>query len=180
MPYRRLYLFVEGDDDELFFRSVFLPLLQQSYDDVQLVPFSGLKREKVRALLRSVRSMEADYPWVRDLDRHPCVTSAKGAVQQIYPQIDPVRIQIVKAEIESWYCAGIRAQDTELGALDIATCPDTQIVTKEAFELAVSQRGFPRVPTLRAILESFDREAAARRNSSFRYFLDKHAAAGGT
>ncbi len=157
MPYRRLFLFVEGDDDELFFRSVILPLWARSYDDVQFVPFSGLKREKVRAFLRSVRAMEADYLWVRDLDQYPCVTAAKQAVQQIYSQIDPARIQVVKVEIESWYCAGIRAHDTELGALDIATCPDTQTVTKEAFELAVSQRRVPRVPALRAILASSTR-----------------------
>jgi hypothetical protein len=172
MTYRQLFLFVEGDDDERFFRSVVLPMLQSAYDAVQFVKFSGLKKEKIRGFLRSITSMKADYILVRDLDRHPCATAAKDGILKFFPQIDPDRIQIVKAEIESWYCAGI-PENHSWRSLAIARSPDTSNITKEAFEAAVFQSGQPKLPAMLALLESFDREAAVRRNESFRRFLRK-------
>lgn len=61
MTYRRLFLFVEGDDDERFFSSVVLPTLYTAYDNVQFVQFSALKKEKLKGFLRSVAAMKADY-----------------------------------------------------------------------------------------------------------------------
>jgi hypothetical protein len=135
--------------------------------------------KKVRAFLQSVESIEgASYLYVRDQDRHPCVTAAKEEVLRAYARIDSERIQVVRTEIESWYCAGIPSDDPELGRLDMATCADTSEVTKEGLEREILERGAPRVAALMTLLESFDRETAARRNGSFRYFLEKHARPG--
>jgi hypothetical protein len=172
MTFRRLFLFVEGDDDERFFRSVLLPRLRRGYQDVQFVQFSRLKKEKVQGFFRSVAGMRADYILVRDLDRHPCATAAKRQVKEAFPQVDPDRVQIVKAEIESWYCAGIPG-DHAWGSFAIARCPDTSSVTKEIFEAALLQKDEPKLPAMLAILESFDLDVAARRNESFRRFLAK-------
>jgi hypothetical protein len=57
--------------------------------------------------------------------------------------------------------------------LAIGRCADTSTITKEAFEAAVLQSGQPKLPTMLALLESFDREAAVDRNESFRRFLRK-------
>ena len=80
----------------------------------------------------------------------------------------------MKAEIESWYCAGVPAQDSDLGMREIANLESTEEITKEVFDHAVSQKGLLHVPVMTGILERFDLKLAARRNRSFHYFLRKH------
>jgi hypothetical protein len=170
MTFRRLFLFVEVDDDERFFRSVLLPSLRTAYEDIQFVQFSRLKKEKVRGFLQSIAGMKADYIFVRDLDRLPCATAARDKMLAVFPQVSADRVQIVKAEIESWYCAGL-PEGHPWESLASRPHLDTSTVTKEAFEAAILRKGAPRVSTMLEILESFDREAAVRRNESFRRFV---------
>ncbi|HEX6903249.1 MAG TPA: hypothetical protein VF789_26265 [Thermoanaerobaculia bacterium] len=172
MSYRRLFLLVEGDDDERFFRSVVLPLLSSAYHDIQVVRISTLKKEKVNGLLRSIAGMKADYILVHDLDQHPCATAAKDSLLKSFPPASPDRIQIVKGEIESWYCAGI-PEDHPWRSLPIGRCPDTRVVTKEAFAAATLHPGQPRLPAMLDLLKSFDLQVAIRRNESFQRFLRK-------
>ena len=40
MPYRQLYVWVEGGDDELFFNRVVRPLLASRYNLIEVVPFA--------------------------------------------------------------------------------------------------------------------------------------------
>jgi hypothetical protein len=103
------------------------------------------------------------------------VSKAKDDVRLHFPQAEPERIQVVKSEIESWYCAGIPEGDADLGALGISSCLETAEITKEVFREALDWGGIPSLPALLALLERFDRERAARRNASFRYFLRKFA-----
>jgi hypothetical protein len=172
MTYRQLFLFVEGDDDERFFRSAVVPALFTGYHHVQFVQFSALKKEKLKGFFRSIVAMKAEYILVRDLDRQPCASAAKDHILGALPQIDPDRVQIVKAEIESWYCAGIPG-DHPWRSLAIGRCADTSTITKEAFEAAVFQSGQPKLPAMLKLLERFDLEAAVQRNESFRRFLRK-------
>jgi hypothetical protein len=173
MAYRQLFLFVEGDDDERFLRAVIEPLFRSKYDDVRFVKFSMAKQDKVAAFLRSVEAIpDADYLLVGDLDMLPCVTAAKERIQRKFPPVDPARVQIVKTEIESWYCAGVTARDPEVP--ELAKHTETEGITKESFNHAVSKRGLLRVPVMTGILERFDLESAARRNRSFHYFLRKY------
>ncbi len=176
MGYRRLFLFLEGDDDERFFQAVLVPRLLGRYDDVRPVQVSQLTKKKVSDWLRSVQSMGADYLYVRDLDRHPCATAAKAAFQEAQPLLDPARILVVKAEIESWYSAGIGPG--RLAGLDVATCPMTESITKERFEAALPGGRANRIPVLLEILERYDVERAVDRNSSLRYFLLRHGVPG--
>ncbi len=176
MAYRQLFLFVEGDDDAGFFQSVVKPLLlAERYDYIRVVRYAKLKKEKLAGFIRSVQSTSgADYLIVRDLDRHPCVTAAKETLLQRCPPAEPERIQIVKTEIESWYCAGIPEEDAEWGSLSIARATDTERFTKENCLRAMAASGSPLLPSLLSLLERFDRKRAASRNASFRYFLGKH------
>lgn len=172
MSYRRLFLFLEGDDDQRFFEAVIIPRLENRYDSIRLVQVSEMEKEKVAEWLRSIEGMEADYLFVRDLDRFPCVSAAKEALQKVHPRLDPNRIQVVKVEIESWYCAGIgqgRLADSEMAA-----CAETEWITKERLNAELPSRRPLRILALAEILESYDLERAARRNGSLRYFLEKH------
>ena len=176
MAYRRLFLLVEGEDDARFFKHVVIPLLlrDRDYQQVEPIQFRAWSKEKLKKFLHSIEAMGAEYLLVGDLDLHPCVTAAKEVVARRHPFVEPARVQIVKAEIESWYCAGIPDRDPELGSLKIATCSDTSEVTKEAFYASLGPKAPFRIPFLVSLLERFDLETAVRRNASFRYFVRKY------
>src|SRR5215218_1316481 len=61
----------------------------------------------------------------------PCVTERKAALLAKYRRLDFSKVIIVKAEIESWYLAGLDA-DT-CARLKLREVRDTQTVTKERF-----------------------------------------------
>lgn len=172
MAYKSLFLFLEGADDERFFRAVLFPLFRKRYEEVRAVQVSQMTKKRVSDWLRSVEGMRADYLFVRDLDRHPCATAAKDAFRDVHPRLDPARIQVVKVEIESWYCAGIGSG--RLTELSVATCADAEEITKERLESVLPGGRELRIPTMIEILESYDLDRAAQRNGSLRYFLRKH------
>jgi hypothetical protein len=173
MAYRQFFLFIEGDDDERFFTRVFLPRLRLIYQHVSTVQYSTRKKAWIDAYLASVASIGADYLFVGDLDRLPCASAKKRHLVKDHPRLDPARILVVKVEIESWYCAGVGEEHSRFGALDLARCAETAVVTKERFDAAVSPRT-TRLEAMIELLEAFDSATAARRNESFRYFVRKH------
>lgn len=170
MAYRRFYLFVEGDDDERFFTRIFSPRLHQTYEHVATVQYAKLKKEKIDRFLESVKAMGANYLFVGDLDRLPCATAKKQHLLKGHPRLDPARILVVKAMIESWYCAGVGEEHPRFGRLEIARCQDTSAITKEGLDRALPGR----LGAMLELLDAFDPATAAHRNESFRYFARKH------
>lgn len=127
--YRRLFIWVEGGDDERFFRSVVCPQFAARCDWVEVRRYAAETPDKVGKFLGSIAAMAADYIFVADIDNSPCVTSKKAILTARYRNLDPARILIVKAEIESWYLAGLDAAAcTRFG---IGPLADTEPVTKE-------------------------------------------------
>jgi hypothetical protein len=61
---------------------------------------------------------------------------------------------------------------------EVATCLETEGITKEKLDAVIPGGRVNRIPTLVEILEGYDLMAAARRNTSLRYFLRKHLADG--
>jgi hypothetical protein len=116
--------------------------------------------------------MKADYILVHDMDQLPCATVAREKLLKVFPQVDADRIQIVKAEIESWYCAGL-PEGHRWRSLARQPHLDTRTITKEVFEAAVLRESASKIATMLEILECFDREVAIRRNESFRRFIEK-------
>ena len=108
MPYRKLFIFLEGNADERFFDRLISPLYQKFYTDIQLWKYSQDPKEKVTNLLNSINSMPyADYIFVADMDESPCVTARKERIKSQFKKLSMDRILIVCREIESWYLAGL-------------------------------------------------------------------------
>ncbi|HCZ06690.1 MAG TPA: hypothetical protein DHV12_06115 [Thermotogae bacterium] len=171
MPYRRLFTFVEGNDDERFFNKIVVPVLKEKFDDVRLVQYAQMKKERIRSYIRSIVSAGWDYVYVTDMDDSPCVTAKKRQVQNEFPEIDPQRIAIVIREIESWYLAGLslnKARELKLGKLP----KNTDGVTKEHLSSMIP-RNSSRVNFMIGLLDNFSLETAKRRNKSFKYFFEK-------
>ena len=81
MSYRRLFIWVEGEDDKRFFQSILEPKLQVKYNLVETRHYATLKKEKVDNFLKSIKAMGADYIYVTDINDSPCVTAKKQETQ---------------------------------------------------------------------------------------------------
>jgi hypothetical protein len=82
MPYRRLFIWVEGPDDTRFFDRVIKPLFSTSHDWVEVREHSGLPRKKLRDFLRGIRAMRADCLFVVDLNQSPCISERKRRLRK--------------------------------------------------------------------------------------------------
>jgi hypothetical protein len=105
--YRRLFIWVEGTDDERFFNTIIVPRFAGRYDNIQVRRYAGMKNEGINKYLTSIEAMGADYLFVADIDTARCVTRKKALLQSTFNRLDARRTIIVKAEIESWYHAGL-------------------------------------------------------------------------
>ncbi|RLF76087.1 hypothetical protein DRN39_06270 [Thermococci archaeon] len=172
MEYRRLFLWLEGPDDERFFDWVIVPKLRTRYHSVKIIKYSQMKKEKLENFIKSIKSMGADYIFVKDINNAPCVTAKKQIICQQLRDIDQDRIAIVIREIESWYLAGLGQNESK--KLKIPHFDSTEAITKEQFNCLIPPRFTSRIDFLSEILKRFSVEAAKIKNRSFRYFIEKY------
>jgi hypothetical protein len=166
MPYTRLYLLVEGDDDERFANRVVIPQLRSRYDVIQVWQYAQRKLGKVNVLLRSIKAMGADYFLLADIDEHSCFPKKRAALLEKFTELGRRQTVVVLREIESWYLAGL-PDDNRWG---LKVPADTSNVTKEEFDAAMPKPFDSRIAYMVEILKLFDVNIAGGRNPSFQYF----------
>ena len=116
--------------------------------------------------------MKADYVFLADINRQPCVTAKKRKLTDHFPELDDDRTVVVVMEIESWYMAG--AEDRACRRLGLQPSRSTDTLTKEQFSELVPKRFDSRVDFMAELLKCFSIETAKGRNRSFRYFVERH------
>ena len=169
--YRRLWLLVEGADDSLFCQEVLFWSFQETFDHVQTWEYSQRKPAELVGLLRSIRSMNADYLLFGDMDERPCVTATKEAITNQFSGLTWDRVVVVRQEIEAWYLAGLDEEaHRELG---LARVRNVDEVAKEQFDRLVGGEE-EHTNAMVEILRHYDVEVARQRSPSFRYFWQKH------
>jgi hypothetical protein len=168
MTGKRLFIFVEGNDDLRFFAKIIRPALAPRYASVELVMYACMKREKVCRFIRSVVSMNHDFIMVADIDQEPDVWSKKEVIQHRFCVIDRDHIVVIIMEIESWYMAGIENRTAK--ALGVRPVRHTDHLTKELFNRRIPRRYHSRIAFMQDILDNFSPETAMEKNRSFRYF----------
>jgi hypothetical protein len=169
---KRLFIMVEGEDDVRFFGRTIKPLLEPRYDAIEIVPYACIKREKVNKFLKSIVLMKNDYIFVADIDSEYSVRDKKQILYYRFSNIDGGSIVIVIREIESWYYAGITGETAlKLGVEEMATTND---LTKEDFNARIPEKFDSRIDFMFEILKSFSFEAAAKKNRSFHYFVNRY------
>ncbi|HEX3001133.1 MAG TPA: hypothetical protein VHN82_02005 [Methanoregula sp.] len=169
---KRLFIMVEGEDDVRFFGRLIKPLIAPRYDSVEIIPYACIKREKVNRFLKSVILMKNDYIFVADIDNERSVRDKKQILYYRFSEIDGGKIVIVIREIESWYYAGISG--TLAQELGIPETGDTDDLTKEDFNARIPKKFDSRIDFMFEILKSFSLDAAAKKNTSFRFFVDRY------
>lgn len=166
MPYTRLYLMVEGDDDARFVERIVIPKLSSRYDLVQAWKFAQKKAAKVNAFLRSIKAMGADYLLLADINAHSCFPMKRMALLAAFPELEAEKTVIVVREIESWYLAGL-PDDNPLG---VRAPKNTCELTKERFDASMPKAFDLRRDYMIEVLKHLDIRTATTRNSSFLYF----------
>lgn len=172
MEYKRFYIWIEGGDDEKFFRRVVKPPLVRKYDSVEFIRYANLKKEKIDSYLKSIHSMNADYLFIADINRSPCVTEKRNKINEKFNGIEKEKIIVVVPEIEGWFLAGLDEKSTK--KLKIPSFDNTQEVTKEKFDKLIPNRFDSRIDFMLEILKFFSIDVAKEKNSSFAYFVKKY------
>lgn len=172
MRYKKLFIWVEGENDLRFFDTIIKPRFEKKFNSILVRPYRREKRKKVSDFLRSIKSMNACYIFVADINSAPCVTARKQEIQKEYRNVDEDRIMVVIKEIESWYLAGL--DDTNSKKLGVRRLRTTDSVTKEQFNSLMPKRFDFRSDFMLEILKFFSAKIAKKKNGSFRYFAKKH------
>lgn len=172
MAYKRMWVLLEGNDDERFFERVIKPIFENTYDFVRPWQYAQKRTEKVKNFLRSIESIGSDYLFWGDINRLPCVTAKKTRIKRRYgARVDIDNVIIVVQEIESWYLAGLN--DKARKELRIRTFRKTDNITKEQFDKLMPKKFDSRIDFMVEVLNRFCVEIAKRKNSSFDYFMEK-------
>jgi hypothetical protein len=173
MPNKGLFILVEGDDDERLMRHIYKTNLKDRYLWINFYQYSQRKPKKIRAFIRSIRSLNADYMFFSDIDFEPCITSKKEKLGKKYQGLNAHSTQIVVIEIESWYLAGI--DNTTSEKLNLNKLPEhTNDLTKEKFDDLIPKRFDSRIDFMKEILKYFSFERAKVANESFKYFANRY------
>ena len=65
MGYKRLFIWVEGEDDVRFFNKIIKPLLEKKYSLVEVRSYARMAIKKMNGFLRSIKAMNAEYIYNR-------------------------------------------------------------------------------------------------------------------
>jgi hypothetical protein len=172
MAYKRLWVLLEGNDDDRFFEGVIRPIFENTYDSVRPWQYAQKQIKKAKNFLRAIKSMGSDYFFWGDINSLPCVTAKKNRIKRRYGAgIDINNVIIVVKEIESWYLAGL--DDKARKKLGIRTFHNTDNITKEEFNNLIPNRFDSRIDIMVEILKRFSVETAKQKNKSFAYFMSR-------
>lgn len=172
MAYKRLWVLLEGNDDERFFEGVIRPIFDNTYDSVRPWQYAQKQIKKVKNFLRAIKSMGSDYFFWGDINNMPCVTAKKNRIKKRYrARIEINNVIIVVKEIESWYLAGL--DDKSLKELGIRTFRNTNNISKEEFNNLIPKRFDSRIDLMMEILKRFSVKTAKQKNKSFSYFMSR-------
>lgn len=174
MGYKRLFIFVEGEDDARFFGKTIKPRMQKKYDLVQIINHCARsKREKINNFIRSIKAMNAAYIYIRDINNAPCVTAKKQEIQSKLRNIDVNRIIVVIKEIESWYLAGLSEEKSRRLGIHIFK-KTTDHISKEDFNGLIPKKFDSRIDFMVEVLKFFSIKTAKEKNKSFEYFAKNY------
>jgi hypothetical protein len=170
-----LYIWIEGDDDERFFKSILVPLFKTTYHVVIVQQYAIKTKEWINNFIKSINSMNAHYIFVADFDhnKNTCVTQKKSGILSLIQNLEENKIIIVKEEIESWYLAGltdIEARHLKMNRLYY----NTDKLTKEEFDQSIPRKFTSRIDFMIEVIKRFSIDTAKKQNNSFKYFMTKY------
>jgi len=172
--YKRLFIFVEGADDELFFGKIAEILFKDIYDEIKIYQYAQESDTYIKGFLKSIRGMNADYICISDLHSAPCVSKRKERVKDRFASFDENRISVVKRAIEGWYLALLDDEACREFKLKPSRIQNTEDIGESEFDDLIPKKFDSRVDFMFEILDCASIETARQRNTSFDYFINKY------
>jgi len=158
---KKLYVFVEGSDDERFVRYYF------KNRDVQIIQYANMPYKEFGNLVQTIsHTSNADYVVLADADG-ATIEAKKSKFIKRRPKCSSSKVFISQHEIESWYIAGLNNSNSIKYKVKNISCTDT--FSKEEFDKLIP-KGFTSISFKVEILKLFDVDLAKSRNTSFEIF----------
>ncbi|HLV08865.1 MAG TPA: hypothetical protein VKY40_01535 [Halanaerobiales bacterium] len=168
MP-RRLFILVEGNDDERFFEHAIKPLLNQEYDQITIWQHAQKSNESELKFLRSIKTIGADYIYVVDMDDAGCVNDKKKRVTKRLEEVDFDNILVVIKEIEAWYLAGV--DQKRAARIGFEAPAKTDNIYKEDFVQLIPRGSGSKIDFMMELVKSFSLKTGIGKNESLNYFF---------
>ena len=169
-----LRILLEGNDDQRFIDNVIRPYISQIKPSMILtIQYAEDKNSNVDKIIQKLDAKNHKYILLGDYDSSDkCITLKKEELIEKFNHLNRNVIFIVKDEIESWFLSGM---NTDLEIFSEFNVPgDTEGITKEMFnDMMDNSRFDSRIDLMKEISKSYDFDLAAKRNSSFKYFIEK-------
>lgn len=172
--YTKLYIYVEGNDEENFFNNIIGPDIS-NYDKIEIRKHRNIRKEMVKQLIAKHRSQTnefvSDYIFLYDQGSSRCVIEKKDNIMGVYNFLERNKTIIVGKEIEGWYLAGINKENCR--KLGIKYMESTDHINKEAFSNMKPRKFDSLIDFKRELLKLYDIQLAMKRNNSFKFFLKR-------
>lgn len=159
-----LYVFVEGPDDYNFFDKLF----RNEFGEYKIINYAQMSKIKVNKYLKTITATpDCSYLFFGDEDGKGIETKRVELLKE-FEYLKDQSLHVVQYEIESWYYAGVSQENCK--RLKIKHFEfNTDSLTKEKFYsklLRPSERKY----VMAQMLESYSKELAIKRNTSFSSF----------
>ena len=175
MKCQKLFIFVEGEDDRIFFEKIIKPKLENLYQYIiEPILYAEKKGEKISNFIKSINAMKAEYIFFADINSALCIKRKKEDLKNTYREIDEDKIVVVVKSIEGWYLAGLKNSDLAQLKIKLPDKETTDNITKRQFNELIPKRFNSRFDYLIEISKRFSIETAITKNSSFSYFIKKY------
>ena len=146
-----LIIFVEGENDKLFFEKIILKLfsLKEEYnqkeDKIKIVKYQEKGKKKFLQHLNFINKHNIHYIFISDFDSRKCITSRKQEkikkyYREGYDKLESDNIFIVKNEIESWFLAGVDNKQKIFRNINVPK--DTEKTSKNCLEQLLKKTQF--------------------------------------
>ncbi len=177
MSYKQLYIWVEGPDDKRFIETVIIPYFKEKYNNINIIEYAKKTTKFIENLIKSIKSMKADYIYLADIDNVACITQKKELIKQQIKNIDENAIIIVRKEIESWYYAGLtETKFKTLGIEKPSRYKKTDSLIKEQFDQSIPKKFNSRVDFMIEVLKVYNLNTVINQetNQSLLYFVNQY------
>ena len=160
---QKLYVFVEGRDDERLMRII----IQKCYSQYAPVFFrySTVQSALIREIVGRLRSDDDPYVLFTDKDHFTCNITRKQNRTNEYG-VEEDRIIVVNTSIESWYAAGANT------SVFNPQVNRSETINKQRFNQLIGSAVY-HTKIMENIVEDFDTNIAIQKNKSFKYFYRK-------
>lgn len=168
-PYNKLYIWVEGVEDQDLFKKV-KSLLLKKYKLVHIRERAQAQDKLINNII-SANVQKGDENLLAvdsDFDTSPCIRNKKPAVITRFPQLAAKDVLIIVKEIEAWYLAGL--SDQACKKIGIKPLVRTDGLNKGQFEKLKPRKFISKEDFRLEILKHFDVKVAEQKNLSFNYF----------